>query len=109
MRYIIYLMISIIFISCNDGNVETKAIARVNNKYLYKEDLLGKMPEDLTMEDSVLFRSNFINSWAMEQLLLQKAELNIGDENEEKLIFFNVIFLFVIGLFLFFFIWSSIT
>ena len=83
MKYVISIVIIMAVISCNDGSEDTNAIARVNNIYLFEGDLLGKLPENLSKEDSVLFRSNFINSWAMEQLLLQKAKLNIGDENEE--------------------------
>jgi len=83
MKYVIFILIAIGFVSCNDRNEETNAIARVNNNYLFEDDLLGKLPENLSKEDSILFRSSFINSWAMDQLLLQKAELNIGDENEE--------------------------
>jgi len=83
MKAIIFILMAVVFISCNDRNEETNAIARVNNIYLFEDDLLGKLPDNLSKEDSVLFRSSFINSWAMEQLLLQKAKLNIGDENEE--------------------------
>jgi hypothetical protein len=70
-------------ISCVEQGEKSNAVARVYNIYLYEEELIEKIPADLSKEDSTLFRINYINSWAMEQLLLKKAKLNIGDENEE--------------------------
>jgi hypothetical protein len=83
MRYYIYILFFFIIISCNQQGEKINAVARVYNIYLYEEDLKEKMPTDLTKEDSILFRTGYINSWAMDQLLLKKAKLNIGDENEE--------------------------
>jgi len=70
-------------ISCVEQGEKSNAVARVYNIYLYEEELIEKIPADLSKEDSTLFRINYINSWAMEQLLLKKAKLNIGDKNEE--------------------------
>jgi len=70
-------------ISCDDKGEKSNVVARVYNIYLYEEELSEKMPTNMSSEDSVLFRTSYINTWAMEQLLLQKAKINIGDENEE--------------------------
>ena len=83
MRVHSYILFLFIIISCNEQGEKIDAVARVYNIYLYEEDLKEKMPTDLSKEDSVLFRNNYINSWAMDQLLLKKANLNIGDDNEE--------------------------
>jgi len=83
MRYSIYILFFFIVISCNQQAGKINAVARVYNIYLYEEDLKEKMPVDLTKEDSILFRNSYINSWAMDQIMLKKAKLNIGDENEE--------------------------
>ena len=85
MKYIIILVFIFSLISCDKQNEKDKAVARVYNSYLYQAELEEKMPINISREDSVLFRTNYINSWAMEQLLIQKAKINIGDQNEEIL------------------------
>ncbi len=83
MKYSLYILIIFSLFSCNEQGEKSNAVARVYNIYLYEEDLQEKMPTDLSKEDSILFRTSYINAWAMEQLLLKKAKLNIGDENED--------------------------
>ena len=83
MKYSIYILFILSLFSCKEQSDKSNAVARVYNIYLYEEDLQEKMPTDLSKEDSILYRSSYINAWAMEQLLLKKAKLNIGDENEE--------------------------
>jgi len=83
MRYSLYILFIFSLFSCNEQGEKSDTVARVYNIYLYEEDLKEKMPTDLSKEDSILFRTSYINAWAMEQLLLKKAKLNIGDENEE--------------------------
>ena len=83
MRYLLYILLILSVISCVEQGEKSNAVARVYNIYLYEEELIEKIPADLSKEDSTLFRINYINSWAMEQLLLKKAKLNIGDKNEE--------------------------
>jgi len=57
-------------------------IARVYQSYLYKEDLKDILPENLSVEDSSLFVSNFIKNWATEQLLLHQAKINLPNEQQ---------------------------
>ena len=85
MKYIILysILISAVLFSCKEQNKDKNAIARVYDQYLYEEDIYKKLPENLTKEDSLLFRNNFINVWATEQLLLNKAKINIEDSNDE--------------------------
>ena len=69
--------------SCTKENDHNNAVARVNDFYLYESDILEKMPDDFDREDSLLFRSNYINSWALEKLLLHKAIINVNDTNDD--------------------------
>ncbi len=78
-----YILLIFILLSCEKDDKKVNAIARVYNNYLYQEDLNKKIPKDLTKSDSVLYRNNFINNWATEQLLLEKAKINVESENEE--------------------------
>jgi hypothetical protein len=79
----VYILLIIVFFSCNNDDKKVNAVARVYNTYLYQDDINSKFPKNLSKEDSILYRNNFINNWATKQLLLQKAKINIEDENDE--------------------------
>ncbi len=84
MKYIsIYIVIIIAVFSCKEQVDENNAVARVYDQYLYENEISAKIPENLSREDSILFRNNIINSWAKQQLLLQKAKINIEDNNDD--------------------------
>jgi len=72
-----------VLFSCGEKDKKDNAAARVNDVYLYEDDINGKLPNDLSREDSILYRNNFIKRWATEQLLLDKAKINIEDKNED--------------------------
>ncbi|WP_452224318.1 peptidyl-prolyl cis-trans isomerase [Lacinutrix chionoecetis] len=84
-RIAIYTVIGFMLTSCDYfKKTETQdAIARVNEVYLYKDDLKTILPENYTQEDSTVITNNFINQWATEQLLVQGATVNL-DENTQK-------------------------
>lgn len=49
-------------------------VAQVGNAVLYKSDLDQVMPRNASAEDSAAFVAQFIDSWALRQLLVMKAE-----------------------------------
>ena len=59
---------------------ERDPVARVGERYLYREDLHGLLAEGLSPADSAAFVSNYINNWATKELLLAKAQLNLPPE-----------------------------
>ena len=63
-------------------------IARVNDVYLYEDDIKNLISEGLTKEDSIVRVNNFINQWATQQLLINGAQINLS---EEKQIQFNTL------------------
>ena len=82
-RYLSYLIIIISIISCSKKSNKGDSIARVYDSYLYKSDLDNILPGQLSKEDSTLLVKNFINDWAKQQLLIKKAEINVGDSISE--------------------------
>jgi len=56
------------------------ALARVGEKYLYKDDVIALMGKNLSKEDSASFVTNYINTWASKQLLLDKAKINLPED-----------------------------
>lgn len=63
---------------------EREVVAKVNNSYLYKEDIISLVSENTTKEDSVLIVSNFITRWATQQLLLDRAKVNLSSEQQNE-------------------------
>ena len=70
-------------VSCSKNEQAEGAVARVRDRYLYEEDLAKVMPANQTAEDSLLFRNNYINSWATRELLYEKALINVASQDEE--------------------------
>ncbi|GAA4957025.1 peptidyl-prolyl cis-trans isomerase [Algibacter aquimarinus] len=86
MRYksLIFLLF-LIAVSCQFFNKKDNRIpvARVNNAYLYQEDIEALVSEDMSDEDSTQLVQNFINRWATQQLFLDGALLNLSENKQE--------------------------
>lgn len=65
------------------GTPEQKAVARVNNSYLYHDELIGIIPAGSTATDSIARVTSYINSWIRKQLVINEAMKNI-DINEAE-------------------------
>ena len=78
-----YIIVFIGLIGCKQEAIDQNAVARVNNKYLLKTDLDMAMPTGLDSKDSLLYRNNYIKIWATKELLLEKARINVEDDNGE--------------------------
>ena len=74
------LLLTFCLVSCDYfKSQETKEpVARVNNTYLFKEDLQSLIQENTTPEDSAIIVTNYINRWATQQLLIEKARVNLS-------------------------------
>jgi len=59
-------------------------IARVNNAYLYQNDIKNLILENTTPEDSIILIQNFINKWATQQLFLDGALINLSDFKQDS-------------------------
>src|SRR5687767_2749715 len=61
-------------------------VARVNNAYLYKDELSGIVNDVKTKEDSTARVETYIDSWIRKQLLIQEAskKININEAELER-------------------------
>ena len=84
LNYYIVFLICIVVSSCDFfKRVDSEdAIARVNETYLYKDDIKELVTESTTKEDSILRVNNFINQWATQQLLINGAIINLSEEKQ---------------------------
>ncbi len=77
------LLLSQVLASCGSfikEQSENRPIARVGQRYLYQEDIANLLPENTSSQDSATLVTNYINNWAVKQLLLTKAEINLPEE-----------------------------
>ncbi|HPF10624.1 MAG TPA: peptidyl-prolyl cis-trans isomerase [Flavobacteriaceae bacterium] len=79
MKQIAWLLLLLLAGSCSYFKQESlqKPVARVNNSYLYEEDLKPLQEQIASKEDSAQLVSNFINRWATQQLLINQANINL--------------------------------
>ena len=75
-----------ILVSCSffKKTDDRDAIARVNDSYLYVDDLKGLISSEISKEDSTLLVQNYITSWATQQLLFDGAKLNLSESKQES-------------------------
>jgi len=85
MRYLFLILLSILFAGCHqqtDKSTE-QPVARVFNSYLYRNDLIGVIPAGIKGTDSASVVKDFIEKWVRNQLLLNKAEINLTDTEKD--------------------------
>lgn len=72
-------------ISCGDKErPKTDAVARVNDSYLFPDELSGLVPAGTSKPDSIAIIKNYIDRWASQKLLYDAAEVNLGKERQEE-------------------------
>ena len=82
----LFLLSLILLQSCDYFTIKKNArqpIARVNDTYLYKDELTEVFSKDISKQDSILLVNNYINNWIKQQLLLSKAQLNLENKKGE--------------------------
>lgn len=60
-----------------------KPLAQVGNVYLYPADIKDLIKPGLTHKDSSIMVASLVEKWIRKQLILQKAELNLTDEEKD--------------------------
>ena len=81
--FLIGVFAALLLHSCSENEQVEGAVARVNDRYLMEDELQRVMPKNQTPQDSILFRNNYINTWATRELLYSKAMINVKSEDDE--------------------------
>ncbi len=87
MRNFIYIFLCVVFLFSCDYFVrkeQQNAIARVNESYLYEDDIKDLVTDETSKADSILIVNNYITRWATQQLLIDGAERNISEEKQTE-------------------------
>lgn len=80
-------LVSLFFLiaSCNvfrDEENKKEIVARAYTKYLYKSDLKGLIAAGTNKQDSALIIKNYIDNWIRLQVILNKAETNLAEDQK---------------------------
>ncbi len=77
----IFLMVFLV--SCDSffrKAAEREPLARIGDTYLYKEDVQLLLNSNMSKADSASFVTNYINTWAVKQLMMSKAKINLPED-----------------------------
>lgn len=92
MKYksILWIVLTVSAISCDYFRAPQpkEAVARVGDKFLYKDDLRALLPAEYTREDSIAIISSYLNNWAAKELMLANAKRNL---QEDKIVEFETL------------------
>ncbi len=79
-RILIVIGLLQLCVSCGSGpDKKAEAVARVNDFYLYKDEIKGLVPAGTSKADSAVIVRNYIDRWASQKLLIDRAEVNLSD------------------------------
>lgn len=80
------LVLCLLAMSCDffKSTDNREPIARVNDAYLYKEDVEDIVPEGASKEDSILMVNAYVNRWARQLLLMDGALVNLSEEKQNE-------------------------
>ena len=86
MSYKLLCLFTILFFSsCNFvSDVDSNYIARYGDEYLLKDDFTTLF-EGIEKDDSISLANSIINNWAIEKILIERAELNLNEIKLQKI------------------------
>jgi hypothetical protein len=82
--FITIILVSLVLGACSFLNKkeETNFVARVNDHYLSFEELNSHISSNLSSSDSAVAARGFIQNWATDKLLLDRAKLNLPNDQQ---------------------------
>ncbi|MFD2565472.1 peptidyl-prolyl cis-trans isomerase [Aquimarina rubra] len=81
MRSISIIALFLLLVSCGNVNRQSnkEVVARVNETYLYKDEIKNLVPDGASKEDSTNIINNYINIWATRQLFIDQSKRNLTE------------------------------
>ena len=80
------ILFFVFLLSCNLNNeLDKNIIAKVGDKTLTFVELLEKVPNNIERLDSTVVVNEIINNWALNELLIKNAEMNLSELVKNRL------------------------
>jgi len=82
-----YILLFFLFFSCDNyfKNQSNLDVARVEDEYLTQNQIEGIFENSTNFADSTMVLNNHINNWAANKLLVQRALVNLSEENQNRI------------------------
>lgn len=82
-----YILLFFLFFSCDNyfKNQSNLDVARVEDEYLTQNQIEGIFENSTNFADSTMVLNNYINNWAANKLLIQRALVNLTEENQNRI------------------------
>ena len=82
-----YIVVFLLFFSCDNyfNNTSNVDLARVNDDYLSQSDVKDVLDTSSNSNDSTIIINNYINNWATNKLLINRALINLPEENQNNI------------------------
>lgn len=84
-KFLFILTFFCVFLGCDflEPKSNKVPVARVNDTYLYQEDIQELISQNTTKQDSISIVANYIQRWATQQLLIDQANINLPRQQIE--------------------------
>ncbi len=82
-----YTILFFLFFSCDNyfNNQSNSDVARVEDVYLKQNEIENIFENSTNFADSTMVLNNYINNWAANKLLIQRALVNLPEENQNRI------------------------
>ncbi len=81
-KYGLLIIVVVVWAACSNS-AEEKPLAKVGTHYLYPSDVSRMLPPNSSKEDSAVLANEYINKWVKQELLIQKANENLSEEQKD--------------------------
>lgn len=82
LKYSLFIAVVLTGAACSES-VQEKPVAQVGSHYLYPSDISRIMPANTSTEDSAFLANDYINKWVKQELMIQKANENLSDDQKD--------------------------
>lgn len=84
MKNLLYILaLTLVLASCDPQKQSNNAVlVEVNDDELKKSEVMATLPPNISTADSIRLVDEYTQTWIKHRLLLQKAELNVGNNSE---------------------------
>jgi len=80
------LVLLVIFSACSNvfrSEPDDRVIARAHDKYLYVSELAERIPDGLSVRDSITLAENYISKWIQNEILIQQAKESLKSTDQD--------------------------
>ena len=86
-KNLIIIVFFILFTGCQYFKTKPElSLARIQDNYLYFDDIKKTMPKNMSKEDSLIYIKNKVFKWAKNNILYEKALINLDKNEQEELL-----------------------